>query len=673
MNPDSTCHAESRNNPILSCLIQEHDWSAFPAGAPAVWPLALQNALDLALGTKFPILLMWGAELHSVYNDAFIDIMGGRHPAALGTPASVVWADIWDQIRPILHLALEGTASYYEDLLVPMIRNGVPEDTYFTFSYSPLYDDTRAVAGVMCICTETTREVRSRDTLQTKLGQLQQLFRQTPGFLAVLRGDQHTIDIANDAYLALTGHRAVLGRTVAEALPEAAEQGFVSLLDEVYRTGKAFFGHAMRYDGYRYPSGPITQIYIDFVYQPIMDDENRVVGIMVQGHEVTEAFLAREELQAASRQKDQFIATLAHELRNPLAPIRTASHILQSPNLTPGLIGKSADVISRQVEHMARLMDDLLDVARITRNQIRLSKERVSVEAVIAMAIETAKPSIDKKKQNIYVQHHGPVELEADRVRLTQIVSNLVCNAAKYTDVAGTIRVETSASEGHCVISVKDNGVGLKRESIEKVFDMFAQDEDAIGRSEGGLGIGLGLVKGLVELHGGTVRAESDGSGKGSTFTVSLPCLSRNPQESLSAVDENPSAVAPLKILIADDNVDLTEMMASFLGLFGHHVISANDGATAFTLAEREQPDVAILDIGMPGMSGIEVAQAIRVTEWGREMTLVAATGWGGESDQCKTSAVGFDKHLTKPIALKELEQLLRSVRSLRAQTASAR
>ena len=512
-----------------------------------------------------------------------------------------------------------------------LLKNGKVKQCYFTFSYSGVRGDTDKIEGSYAVALETTEAFLAKQERVLEGDRLRALFHQAPGFMAVTMGQNHKFEIVNDAFSALFGRsRELIGKTVKEAVPEAEEQGFLALLDEVYSSGSPYIGRESRFACVRETGQPPVEIYVDFIYQPVLTAQGRATGIMMQGHEVSEAYNARQALLAADRQKDQFIATLAHELRSPLAPIRAASSLLQLPNVTPNRLERATGVISRQVDHMAKLLDDLLDVARIARNQIRLAKETVSVENIIAMAIETAKPTIEKKNQQIIVRHHGLIQLHGDPVRLTQAISNLVCNAAKYTDQGGEIIVSTSREDNQCRISVQDSGIGIDPRSLATVFDMFAQEHDVIDRSDGGLGIGLGLVKGLVNLHEGRVFAESEGRGKGSTFTVILPCLARNDSPEVQPPGQiTESPVRPLKVLVADDNVDLVNLLTDFLEILGHQAITAYDGATAYTLAKQELPDLAILDVGMPDMNGYELAQAIRKEEWGREMTLIAATGWG--------------------------------------------
>jgi CheY-like chemotaxis protein len=309
---------------------------------------------------------------------------------------------------------------------------------------------------------------------------------------------------------------------------------------------------------------------------------------------------------------------------------------------------------------MARLLDDLLDIARITQGRILLQKSYVLVDELVDTAIEAARPLIEAKHHQLSVEHRdGAIELEADPIRLTQILSNLLTNAAKYSDSGASIRIESRRAAGACVIAIHDSGIGLSAHALSNIFDIFSQEHSALDRSEGGLGIGLALVKGLVTLHGGAIEAASDGIGKGSTFTVTLPCAIGHAASAGLAAKPAEWRSAQKRILIADDNVDLVAVLAEFLDMAGHQPITAYNGLDALELARRERPDVAIIDVGMPGMNGYELARAIRHEAWGRDMLLIAATGWGHEDDKFKAKAAGFDHHLTKPFAMDLLQKML--------------
>ncbi len=536
---------------------------------------------------------------------------------------------------------------------------GFDEDTWFTFSYSPVRDDADTIAGFYCACTETTKGVLAQKQLRAREEWLLSLFHRAPGFAAVLRGPQHVFEMVNEAYHRITGNRPLLGLPVAQALPEIVGQGFGGWLDEVFATGQPFVGESIPVTVNRGPGTKPYEAFVDFMYQPLRDASGRVEGIFVHGHDVTQQHRAQQALRDADRQKDEFLATLAHELRNPLAPIRTAAHLLETSGATDAIRARAVDIIGRQVGHMSRLLDDLIDIARITQRRLVLKKEDVRLGTIVEAAVETARPLAEAKGHTIAVDVPTPdATLNADAVRLTQVLTNLLNNAVKYTDPGGRIALEATVEEGVLRVSVSDSGIGLDADAMANLFVMFAQQADALERSEGGLGIGLALVRGLVELHGGTVSAASEGKGRGSRFTVEMPAVpvgaGTHPQSTKPAV-----ARTSRSVLVADDNHDAAELLAEWLRLSGYTVHIAGDGTSAARMAMELRPDVAVLDIGMPGLNGYEVAQRIRSQEWGRHALLVAATGWGQDADRLKATDAGFDAHLTKPFDPDDLAALI--------------
>jgi PAS domain S-box-containing protein len=381
----------------------------------------------------------------------------------------------------------------------------------------------------------------------------------------------------------------------------------------------------------------------------------RSVGVLFDD---TDRKAAEIALRDADKRKDVFLATLAHELRNPLAPIRNAAQMLGSAQLEPERLQWARSVIQRQVSHMALLLDDLLDVARITQGKLDLRKEHITLSDAVDSALEAVRPLFDSKSHRFTVTLPSePVTLDADPLRLAQVIGNLLTNAAKYTDAGGHITLSAQTENGTLSLYIKDNGIGIPRESLKGIFEMFFQVEGAGARSERGLGIGLALVNGLVELHGGTVDAKSEGLGHGSEFIVKLPIVDRSPTASAPDVAA-PSPVAR-RILVADDNQDAADSLAMLLELGGHEVRVAHDGRAALSVAQAFRPDIALLDIGMPHLNGYEVAQALRREPWGANMGLIALTGWGQETDRQRAIAAGFDRHLTKPVDTAALEALL--------------
>jgi signal transduction histidine kinase len=646
----------------MANLMRDQDWSDSPLGPPETWPQALRSVVNLMLGSAFPMFVAWGPELTQLYNDPYIEIMGEKHPRGLGRPLLENWSEIRAEVGPLAEQAMRGHAHYVENLLLRVRRGseGELEDTWFTFSYSPVQDETGAVAGMFCACIETTGSVRAQQQSRAREDWLQALFDQAPGFAAVLRGPNHVFEQANEAYHRLTGNRPLIGKTVAEALPEVVQQGFVGWLDGVFTTGEPFVGRSVPASVSQGPGAPTYEAYIDFMYQPLRGASGQIEGIFVQGHDVTEQHRAREALRAADRQKDEFLATLAHELRNPLAPIRTAAHLLRSPRATAQARERASEIIGRQVGHMARLLDDLIDIARITQQRLVLKTERVTVQAVVDAALETARPLLEAKRHQLKVELSAPdAVMEADPVRLTQVLSNLLNNASKYTDPGGSITLAAQASHDTVVFTVTDTGIGLSEAAVTGVFNMFAQEQSALERSEGGLGIGLALARGLVELHGGTISASSEGVGRGSRFSVQLPLASAGTSAPPDAVPPPPDAAASRTVLLADDNRDAIDTMAELLRMDGHVVHTAHEGLSALDVALRTRPDVIVLDIGMPGLNGYEVARRIRAEPWGASSLLVAATGWGQEEDRRKASDAGFDRHLTKPFDPTQLSALI--------------
>jgi len=377
--------------------------------------------------------------------------------------------------------------------------------------------------------------------------------------------------------------------------------------------------------------------------------------------DITERKRNEQALQDADRRKDEFLATLAHELRNPLAPIRQAALISKAPTATDAQKRWSHEVIDRQVQHMALLLDDLLDVSRITRGMLQLRKAPTELAPVIDAAVETARPLIDGKRHQLQVDVPAePVRLEVDALRLAQVIANLLTNAAKYTDANGTIRLAARAGGEEIVIEVSDNGIGLRPEALGEIFEMFTQVRSGEDRSSGGLGIGLALAKGLVELHGGTIEAASDGPGLGSRFTVRLPFTAVQPHAAAPAPVHERAGAPGQRILVADDNRDAADSLAALLRMAGHEVRVVYDGESALAEFHRLQPDVALLDIGMPKRSGYEVASAIRdEAADGSGPMLVAITGWGQDRDRSTAIAAGFDHHLTKPVDPERVQELI--------------
>jgi len=403
---------------------------------------------------------------------------------------------------------------------------------------------------------------------------------------------------------------------------------------------------------------------ISLSVSPVRDALGTLVGMSKVARDVTERKQAQRALAEEARRKDEFLAILAHELRNPLAPIRYALSIARQARLSDAQRRRSDEVIERQVEHMSRLLDDLLDVSRIARGHVELRKKWIDLTSVIGAAIDAARPLLDRKEHTLSLDlPREALRLEADPVRLTQILTNLLTNAAKYTDRGGQIQLRAWRDGQSIAVSVRDNGIGISPEMAPRLFTLFSQAAPALNRSEGGLGIGLALVKGFVEKHGGTVEVHSNGTNQGSEFVVRLPTGRGTTEGSASTGAGKGPAARRLRVLVADDNEDSAQTCAMLLELWGHEVRTAGNGEEALAVAEAFRPEVALLDIGMPLLSGYEVAARLRQCEWGRAATLVAVTGWGQQEDKLQASEAGFDHHLTKPVDPKQLQPLIESLR----------
>jgi signal transduction histidine kinase/ActR/RegA family two-component response regulator len=402
-----------------------------------------------------------------------------------------------------------------------------------------------------------------------------------------------------------------------------------------------------------------TVVYVQNDVQPLFDTHGEIYGCVSVCVDLTGRRLAESVLRDADRRKDEFLATLSHELRNPLAPIRTALEVMRIAGGDVEVVEKARATMERQVLHLVRITDDLLDVSRITQNKVELRRERIDLRSVLHSAADAVRPLMDAKGQSLILElPRQPLWMDADSTRLSQVFANLLNNANKYTDRGGQIRLTAVAEGETAAIAVTDTGAGIPADMLTRIFEMFTQVQEFRDRRQGGLGIGLTLAKRLAELHGGSIEARSDGPGRGSTFTVRMPLAT--PVNVRPPTDED-SVVAPreeCRVLVAEDNPDAAEMMRVMLSMLGHDVRVATDGVQAVALAEQFDPHIGFLDIGMPLMDGYEAARQIR-NLLGRRIVLVALTGWGQDEDKRRSRDAGFDHHLTKPPEPEVLSKLI--------------
>ncbi|MES2960156.1 MAG: ATP-binding protein [Pseudomonadota bacterium] len=937
-------------------LIAAYDWRSTPMGPLAAWPAHVKTATALMLRCQVPIVMLWGETGVMIYNDAYSVFAAARHPRLLGSRVREGWPEVADFNDNVMKVGLAGGTLNYQDQELTLHRHGRAEQVWMNLDYSPLLDEHGVPVGVMAVVIETSAKVLAERHASGERERLARMFEQAPSFMALLQGPEHRFELVNPAYLRLVSHRPVLGRTLAEALPDAAAQGYLALLDQVYRTGEAYAAHGAHYSMQIEADRPPLERYVDFVFQPMRDTAGSVTGIFVEGVDVTgrmtaeqrrealaqlsdtlrnlddpadvgfvasellgrtlqasrvgyatidpdaetlhvdrdwnapgveslagvlhlrdygsfidslkrnefiaitdvrddlrtadaapalEARSARsfvnvpvieqgrlvavlyvnhaqvrgwsaddlafvrevanrtrmaterlrgeaivntidqrfralvtatsdvvyrmdarwtemqqlvghgfiadtetpsthwldryvpaderprvaaaiedavreqrifelehrvlredgsvgwvfsraipvfdtegrtvewfgaasdvtrrkqveQELQAseerlrdADQRKDEFLATLAHELRNPLAPIRNAAHLLAMA-AQEGVVPRVREVLDRQVGHMVRLVDDLLEVSRISRGQIELKRETLDIAQVVDAAVEASRPGIEQAGHRLTVTPaETPQWVHGDPVRLTQVLVNLLNNAARYTDEGGAVRVAVQRDGDAVLVQVSDNGIGIAADQLPRIFEMFTQADRSQKRAQGGLGIGLALSQRLLLMHGATLRAESAGPGQGSRFTMSVPLA--NPPPSTAAVV---AAAAPARqrpplrqrVLVVDDNRDAAESTGLLIEMMGADVRTANGGERAIELVRDWQPDIALLDIGMPTMDGHELARRIRAGSGWKQPVLVALTGWGTQRDRALTQSAGFDHHLVKPVDGHTLESLL--------------
>lgn len=503
---------------------------------------------------------------------------------------------------------------------------------------------------------------------------LNALFQQTPSFMAVLRGPTHIYEMVNNSILQLLGNREYLGLPVREAVPELEAQGYFALLDEVYNTGKPFVGFGMRIDVVRTEGGPAEERYVNFIYQPIFEKDGSVSGIFVEGTDVTEQHLIDVELkrvnaeladkirdlELADKRKNDFLAMLAHELRNPLSPISAASELLRLGRLDDQGVRQTSEIISRQIKHMTGLIDDLMDVSRVTRGLVTLNKVKIDAQHLLLEAVEQVRPMLERHHHRLSIEIPGdPVYTYGDRKRLIQAVANILNNAAKYTPEGGNVQLALKMKDDKVGIIVRDDGIGMDAMTARDAFELFTQAERSSDRTQGGLGIGLALVKSIIELHDGEVEGCSEGPGKGSEFSIWLPAVSAPALNQIPSSNSSFAATNALRVLVVDDNVDAAQMLAMYLDALGHHVLFTHDAAEALALSVNHKFDACLMDIGLPEMDGYELARRLRAQPATAHVKLIAITGYGQDKDKEKSREAGFDHHLVKPVDTTQLLQLL--------------
>lgn len=605
---------------------------------------ALLAVSDLATleGTMWSSL--WGEQSHTAMESALVSARAGKTGKFGGLRSmgdmAPRWWDAWvrpilddgGRVRALVAVSRDMTASREADAL------------------------SRQAASALAIAAEANAKLRA-------------FFEQGANFAALMRSDGDVIEV-NLAAIALAGFGMadIIGRKFWECgwwnrsadVSERVKAGLVlAAAGGRFQEELCYF----RADG--------AERIVDLTLAPVLSADGVTLFVAATGTDITERKLAAEKLRQisadfseADRRKTEFLVTLAHELRNPLAPISNGLDAMRLCADRPEVVARTRAMMSRQVDQLSHLVDDLLDIARISSGKVDLKKLDVDLAAILAVAIETSVPLMEASGHtfNLAVASE-PMRLFADPTRIIQAISNLLNNAAKYTPRGGVISLTTAREGDEAVISIADNGVGIAASQIENVFTMFSQVGMSIERSQGGLGIGLSLVRQLVGLHGGSVSASSVGLDAGSVFTIRLPlAVGGEDLPPLREPEGAPREEASLTLLIADDNVDAADAMAEVMSMLGHQCSVAYDGAQALDMARKTRPDAVFLDIGMPVLNGYETALAIRATQGLEGTVLIALTGWGGADERAKSSAAGFDHHITKPASLDSLMTLVAEI-----------
>ncbi|UQA59099.1 PAS domain-containing protein [Polyangium aurulentum] len=576
---------------------------------------------------------------------AVVEVSGMREEALIGT-------NLWESFPWAIGAPIEAAyrKAMDERVSVHLETQGMRSKRWLDTSIYP------TVEGISIFARDVSARKEAENVVREAREELQLVVDTMPVYVARCSKDRRFL-LANKGYAARLGltPEQLSGKPVREILGEAAYATLAPHIDTVLTGQPVNFETEVTH--------ALGRHFFHIQYAPTFDAAGAPDGWVAAVSDITRRRELEEALKEANRRKDEFLAMLAHELRNPLAPVLHAVELIRHGRASDPRRG--AEVIARQMLHMKRLLDDLLDVARVSQGKIQLRKEPLDLSAVLGQAVEVSRPLIDGKKHELAIAlPERPLPIEGDPTRLTQIFANLLNNAAKYTDKGGHIGLEATVEGGSAVVRVRDDGVGMSAEMLEHAFDLFTQADRSLDRAQGGLGIGLTLVKSLVQMHGGSVQATSEGQGRGTEMIVRLP-LSSPPEEPAIAAPASAEAPRTLRALVVDDNVDAADSLALLLEMLGHEVGSAHDGPDALAKALASKPDIILLDIGLPGMDGYEVAARLREEGLGSTV-LVALTGYGREEDMARSREAGFDHHLVKPVDIATLQKVIASVAASR-------
>jgi PAS domain S-box-containing protein len=600
-----------------------------------------------------------------LWNPAAERIFGWTEAEALGRPLPVVPEDRREELQRILKATLHGSMPQG----VETIHQRKGGELVLVNLWTSTVPDEQGNDRILGLVADVTARKQIETALRKSDARLRDLVDTAAEGVWILDADRRTTYVNRRmAEMLERPVHEILGHS-GDALFAPESRTDVAEVWEACRRGL----RDRREIGFQLPDG--GRLWASASVSPVLDESGGFGGILAMLTDVTERRRLDEELRrrveelaAEDRRKDEFLAMLAHELRNPLAAISNAGHVLDRGGSADARTRDLVGVIGRQIRHLSRLVDDLLDVSRFTRGKIELRKRPVELRPIVEGAVETIQPLLERQGHRLTVSMpEEPVMLEADATRIEQVLANLLNNAAKFTEPGGRLGLCVETQGGEAVLTVRDNGQGIAPDLLPRIFDLFVQEDRSLARSHGGLGIGLTLVRSLVERHGGKVEARSEGPGRGSELVVRLPLLSTGARaaEQPARPADTPAQPGPARVLLVEDNVDAADALAELLRMWGHEVEVVHDGASAVAKAGEARPDVVLLDIGLPGMDGYQVAGALRALPHLQGALLVALTGYGQEADRKRSAAAGFDHHLVKPVDLEELKRLIATARSI--------
>jgi signal transduction histidine kinase/DNA-binding response OmpR family regulator len=661
--------------------IRAFDWSATGLGPFADWPEELRLSLRLCLDSRFPMNIWWGPELINLYNDAFIPILGRRHPGSLGQPARATWPDAWSILAPQIEAVMRrGESTSNERLHLILTRNGFPEEAWISWSYAPIRGGAGSVLGLYGICVEETSRVlaeKSRERLADeqlrKVADIRArsiLESITEAFFALDRDWRFTY--LNPQSFVLLGRppEELVGKSLWDEYPGLHGSPFEAIYRGVAATRKSssivayFPDHQRWYDVRAYPAedGGLSVYFSDVSRQKLAEEEKERL--------LESERLARTEAERAGRLKDEFLATLSHELRTPLNAVLGWCDILnRSEKVSPAEISEGINTIERNARAQARIIGDILDMSGIIAGKMRLLIQPLDLASVVRDAVETARPAAQAKGIHLHGAREGALgQVSGDGNRLQQVFWNLLNNAVKFTPKGGTVQVKLERIDSHIEVSVTDSGVGIRPDFLPHVFDRFRQADASTTRQYGGLGLGLSIAKQLVELHGGKITVESAGVGMGAKFIVSLPLNpiraveephGEGPSEKSAArpIAFHEGTISGVRVLVVDDEPDARAMIKRLLEDYGAVVTAASSAQEGFERLQAEKPDLLVSDVGMPGEDGYSLMRRIRSLdpEHGGQTPALALTAYARAEDRERSIQAGFQMHLPKPVEPAEL------------------